>query len=266
MSHNKLLLEVEKLEHEHLEKLFYGDALVIRVKDFYPKSICEQAAQRVQEFISESPDRAKNIYESNMSSFWSVADCGVKRQRYFSTARNAMDMMRRHLTPFPSPADLVRITLDEAWDQGSVLLKYNGSSMMFGISRLWREQMEALPHQDILKRELAGDEVYQNQLGQLGVNVYLTSAEVGGELAVWNKYIDEEQYPEYVKKGIEGSYGYSEDEFGAPDVLISPEVGDLILINSLFIHAVRKIKKGERLTVSGFAGYWGDSKPLACWS
>jgi hypothetical protein len=66
--------------------------------------------------------------------------------------------------------------------------------------------------------------------------------------------------------GIDGTYGYRRELLAEPAVTVRPAVGDLVLLRTTRIHAVRPTWSGERLTLSGFVGYVGETSPLRLWS
>lgn len=122
---------------------------------------------------------------------------------------------------------------------------------------------EALPHQDLLRRETPDSDEVKFQASQLGVNIYLSSAQSGGELEIWNYSFSDE---DCLKYGVEGSYGFDRSLLPANSLVLKPEEGDLVILNTTKVHAINKVLRGERMTISGFIGFWGNDKPLKCWS
>lgn len=254
------------LSLESLSKLIHGEILGIQVPGYYAESKCKRLAHLLTEQLGPEGRSSGGIYESDVDSFWNTLEKPELRIKYLSgsipTMRRARQLMVDHLYP----SDLFRLELDELWPAGATLMRIDGSPMLFGITRRWKEGSEGLPHQDILWREYDNQSATLKQRSQLGINIYLTCPEEGGELETWDYSIPDEQYQSYLKKGIKHSYGFDRKDLPEQSFFIKPQIGDLILINTTKIHAIRKTKKGERITVSGFVGYFGDDQSLRLWS
>ncbi|MEH0971259.1 hypothetical protein V6U77_09025 [Micromonospora sp. CPCC 205546] len=246
-----------------MTKLFDGEVIAVRVPQFYDPLYCKSLADALYRAIEEAAKGS--IYESDIDSFWNVMDDAERRESYFAMALPLQEKLRALSAPHPSPIDLLRLALDEAWPGGASLMTMSGRKMPFGITRLWRTDSEALPHQDILWREVKEADDIPPLVSQLGVNVYLDTADEGGQLETWDRVISDEEY-EQLRDKYPGSYGYPRSMLPEDSLLIAPEVGDLVLVNTLRAHAVRKIEQGRRITLSGFVGSAGTDQPLRCWS
>ncbi|WP_424188071.1 hypothetical protein ACOBQX_09040 [Actinokineospora sp. G85] len=264
MSIDSKLATVGVLDAQVLAALFAGTYIAVRVPNFYDPQYCKNVVEPLYEKI-DNDAATGGIYESDIDSFWNVMNDEARRERYLDAALPVQQRMRAMSAPYPSPVDQLRLALDEAWPGGATLMTMGGRKMPFGITRLWRTGKEALPHQDLLWREVAPEAMSVPLVGQLGVNIYLDTADEGGELETWDRYITDEDY-EPLRETYPGSYGYSRDMLPEESLLISPEVGDLVMVNTTRAHAVRKITKGRRMTVSGFVGNAGVDQPLRCWS
>ncbi|MEU2180428.1 2OG-Fe(II)-dependent halogenase WelO5 family protein [Streptomyces thermolilacinus] len=262
MSLNRKLVTVDTLDEKVLSDLFSLECVAVRVPEFYDATYCKALADLLYQEIDDTA--GAGIYESNIDSFWNVTQDPGRRERYLASTLPLMNRMRRLSAPHPSPVDHLRVVLDESWPGGSTLMTLDGRKMPLGITRVWRTDSEGLPHQDVLRREF-DDPMAHSLLGQLGVNIYLDTADEGGELEVWDRVISDEEYMGMADK-YPGSYGYPRDILPEESVLISPQPGDLILINAACAHAIRKITAGRRITVSGFVGNYGTDHPLRCWS
>lgn len=257
------LATVDLLDEQVLADLFDRKYIAVRVPRFYSPAYAKSLSELLYKEIDDAV--AAGIYESNVDSYWSVAKDSGRRERYLNAALPLQRKLRRLSAPHPSPVDLLRVALDESWPGGAGLMRIGGRKTPFGATRLWRTNSEALPHQDVLHREQTDDTRDINLVGQLGVNIYLDVAEEGGGLEAWDHIVSDEEYYA-LGRDYEGSYGYSREQLPEQSLVIAPQVGDLILINTAFVHAVRKITHGRRITVSGFVGSRGMSEPLRCWS
>lgn len=260
--HSKLAT-VDVLDEQVLMDLFNLKYIAVRVPRFYNPVYAKSLSELLYKEIDDAV--AAGIYESNVDSYWSVAKDKQRRERYLNAALPLQRRMRRFSAPHPSPIDLLRVTLDEIWPGGAGLMHLGGRKTPFGATRLWRTNSEALPHQDVLRREQTDDTKDIKLLGQIGVNIYLDVAEEGGGLEAWDHVITDEEYHGLGDR-YEGSYGYKREMLPEQSVVIPPQVGDLVLINTAYVHAVRKITAGHRITVSGFVGNCGLDQPLRCWS
>lgn len=260
--HSKLAT-VDVLDEQVLADLFSMKHIAVRVPHFYDPAYAKTLSDLLYKEIDSAV--AAGIYESNVDSYWSVARDHQRRERYLNAALPLQRRLRRISAPHPSPVDLLRVTLDEAWQGGAGLLRMGGRRTPFGATRLWRTNSEALPHQDVLRREQGEDMKGIDLLGQIGVNIYLDVAEEGGGLEAWDHVVSDEEYAGLGGR-YEGSYGYDRERLPGRSLLIHPQVGDLVMINTAYVHAVRKITAGRRITVSGFVGSRGSEQPLLCWS
>ncbi|MFJ3190531.1 2OG-Fe(II) oxygenase [Streptomyces halstedii] len=262
MLSNSKLITVDSLTEQSLHDLFALRCVAVRVPEFYDPTYSKALSDLLYQEIDASV--SGGIYESDIDSFWNVTSDPSRRERYFGGALPLQQRLRRLSAPHPSPIDLLRATLDERWPGGSTLMSMEGRKMPFGITRAWRTGSEGLPHQDVLHRE-SSDPEFKAMAGQLGVNIYFDTADEGGELEVWDHRVTDEQYADIAEQ-YPGSYGYPRETLPESAVLIKPEPGDLVLVNTSCVHAIRKITKGRRLTVSGFVGNFGADLPLRCWS
>jgi len=172
-------------------------------------------------------------------------------------------MMRDMCSPWSFPGDIIRLALDEVWPAGATILRIDGKPMFFGITRLWDPGTAAAPHQDLIRREIpkkAGELAFSQQIA---LNTYISAPEEGGELALWDISFNDD-HPAVAE--VEGSYGFGEGDLPVADEVIQPKRGDIILINSAKVHAVRETISGVRLTTSGFMGIEGIEVPLRLWS
>jgi predicted 2-oxoglutarate/Fe(II)-dependent dioxygenase YbiX len=134
--------------------------------------------------------------------------------------------------------------------------------MFVGTSRLFEDGHSLPPHQDVLARE-TDDEVATRLLAQLTVNVYLRTPRGGGELEIWDLIPDDEQVAELYC----GDYDFLDTARLPPSTaLIRPGVGELVLMLSNRIHAVRPSSGGPRVSMSCFVGSTGEAERLVLWN
>lgn len=263
LHHDQTLAVESSLTFNSLCGLLMGSILAVRIPKFYETDRCKYLSDILSNSVKNQSTSSGKIYISDVDSFWNTLDKPELKESYFNTAIPTMRRLRKLSCPYASPMDLLRLELDEIWPSGASIMHLGTKTMLFGITRIWQVGFEALPHQDVFWREIPNSNEAKDQISQLGVNVYLSSADLGGELEIWNYSFSDEDCERH---GIKGSYGFSRSLLPNNSLVIKPQAGDLIIFNTTKVHAIRKILQGERITISGFIGYWGMDKPLKCWS
>ena len=256
-----MYLETERLRTEHMQSLLNGDLLAIRLSQFIDASTSQKLGVQI---INKGFDRyvnAPSIGRIGMA-FYEAENQPERMASYFEGVFDNIDELRRRCTPYLSPIDMLRCTLDEVWPAGATLETLYGKKMYVGLSRVVQPDVHFLAHHDILAKDAPGNYQAISLQGQLAANVYLKIPEQGGELQIWKTELSPAEFDQM--RG--DSYGIHPDLLGAPEVQICPGPGDLIIFNSRKMHAVTPGKGDLRLSLSCFVGYRGPAMPLTFWS
>jgi len=252
------------LNQETLDELINGKTLAIRIPGFYDKDLCEKPAKKIiahDRFGYYSNPGAGNVGKLGMA-YYEVQTDPDASVKYYSESIPHIRQSRELFAPHLSPIDKLRLELQENWTHGANLENLEGKTMNVGLSRVFKENAQALPHQDVLAWDAPNHIRAYEHKTQLAANIYLQTAE-GGELEIWNCKLSKR---EYENLRTPGSYEVDRRFLGSPDLIIKPEVGDLIIFESTCVHAVAPVKSGVRVTTSCFIGYRGDDQPLSYWS
>jgi Rps23 Pro-64 3,4-dihydroxylase Tpa1-like proline 4-hydroxylase len=158
--------------------------------------------------------------------------------------------------------DVLRCNIDETWDSGCSLQTLYGKKMFVGLSRCMKPGIPLRAHHDMFERHAPNTPEADSLINQFGVNIYVNVPEKGGELAMWDKEISDDEFLERRKK----DYAIPLEELDQPNYSVRPENGDLILFNARKLHAVLTGEGNDRLTISGFIGFRGKQEPLTLWS
>ncbi|MFJ7074429.1 2OG-Fe(II) oxygenase [Streptomyces sp. NPDC098781] len=259
-----MLVRQDALSSEALGKLVDGEALAVQVPAYHSPELCEEIAGRVLARLGSGYQR---IYESNVRAFTETNGDVDARREYLAESASLMSDVRESCHPLASPIDKLRCELDELWPGGARLLRHEARALVFGMVRVWRNGAEARPHLDVL-RESAPDVLEaQKFTDQIGVNIYLRVPEGAGDgegaLELWDLGLADS---ELIGDGLWGTYGYRREALPSPEVVVRPQVGDLVMLRTTRMHAVRPTCSGERVTFSGFIGHSSGSDPLLLWS
>jgi CRP-like cAMP-binding protein len=247
-----------------LRDIIDGKVLAVRVPGWYTSRQCQQLTRRLLRHpgfsrYSIAPD--VGVQRVGYSYFETRGDT-ERLEHYFDQAVPTIDEVRRVCAPLLTPIDRLRLELDERWPGGAGLAMLSGRKMFAGISRLFEDGHALPPHQDVLARETE-DEVATRLLAQLTVNIYLRTPRAGGELEIWDLIPNEEQVAELYA----GDYDFLDTAKLPPSAaLIRPGVGELVLMLSNRIHAVRPSSGGPRVSMSCFVGNTGEDERLVLWN
>jgi hypothetical protein len=260
---DRIVIRDGRFMPEDLIMLYRKEALAIRVKNYFDEKACNEIVRR----LGASPlyghyVNAPAIARVAQAFFESQAD-NESRLRYERDAVKWIEQLRELCAPMMTPFDQFRLQLDEAWRPGARLMTHNAYKMFAGLARHFGEGAEAEPHQDVF----AWDAPTSREAGELttqwAMNVYLTTAEKGGKLDLWDISLSK---PEYEERRIPDSYGVHRETLPEPVASLAPEVGELILFDAMRVHAVTKIEVGNRWTWSSFVGVRGATDELLIWS
>lgn len=252
------------LNQETLDELINGKTLAIRIPGFYAKDLCEKSAQKIihhNHFNYYRNPGAGDVGKLGMA-YCEIQNDAELYNKYYSESLIQIRQSREIFAPHLSPIDKVRLELQEVWSHGANLENIEGKTMNIGLSRVVKENAQLLPHQDVLSWDAPNYIRAYEHKTQLAANIYLQTAE-GGELEIWNRKLSKR---EYENLRTPGSYEVDRRFLGSPDLIIKPEVGDLIVFESTCVHAVAPVTTGVRVTTSCFIGYRGDDQPLSYWS
>ncbi|WP_425259084.1 cyclic nucleotide-binding domain-containing protein [Rubrivivax sp. RP6-9] len=247
-----------------LRDIIDGRVLAVRVPGWYTSRQCQQLCRKLLRHpgfsrYSIAPD--VGVQRVGYSYFETRGDA-ERLEHYFDQAVPTIAEIRRVCAPLLIPIDRLRLELDEHWPGGAGLASLGGRKMFVGTSRLFEDGHSLPPHQDILARETT-DEVATRLLAQMTVNVYLRTPRGGGELEIWDLIPNEAQVAELYT----GDYDFLDSTKLPPSAaLIKPGVGELVLMLSNRVHAVRASSGGPRVSMSCFVGSTGEPERLVLWN
>ncbi|WP_295462493.1 2OG-Fe(II) oxygenase [uncultured Pseudomonas sp.] len=256
-----MLLELDALDTESLNRLADERLLAVRIRRFVPRPLADDLGKQILGNGFATYANAPSIGRIGMA-FYEAENQRAQMDDYFASVAHNLEELRRRCRPYLNPIDLVRCVLDEVWPAGARLQTLWGRKMYVGLSRVVKPGVRFLAHHDIFAKDAPGSAEAESVVTQLACNVYLTMPSQGGELQLWAKELAPDDFD-----ALRGdSYGIEPDLLGPPSLTIRPEPGDLILFNSRRMHAVTPGNDQPRLSLSCFVGYRGAAEPLTYWS
>ncbi|MDP1605037.1 MAG: 2OG-Fe(II) oxygenase [Rhodocyclaceae bacterium] len=261
LSTQDAVLTDKELSKENLEALINREVLVLRIPGFIDSEACRVISNGLRNHGYSDYLNAPSLGRIGMSYFETARKPEII-EHYFNTAIQNIKILRSACYPYPCPIDTFRCVMDEQWPAGCNLQNLYNKKMFVGLSRCMKPGIPLLAHHDMFGRHAPNTPETDSLISQFGVNIYVDVPEAGGELAIWLDEVTDEEFLH--RRGSQ--YGMSIEPLGEPDMTVKPENGDLILFNARKLHAVLAGSGTERLTISAFFGYRGDSSPLSVWS
>ena len=254
----------ERLSKGDLVDLVEGRTLALRIPNYCSPTLAQELSSRlIQHPLFGHYENAADIGRVGMAFFETVGGGSEATERYYRQALPAIEALREAFAPFASPIDRLRAELQEVWTAGASFMNLDGRPMFVGLARVFENGSEALPHQDMLRRDAPSHPAAYGLITQLAANVYLQPSDEGGELEVWRQHLGESEYEQL---RLPGSYGLDRTQLLLPKITLAPQAGELIVFDATRVHAVRASRGGPRVTLSCFIGYRGRCKPLSYWS
>ncbi len=267
--------EVKNLSGEALEALLNREVIALVIRAFCGK----QVTAKLSAWFEKHPSRANYRWSDTrgvlrnsdtdrvgvpLNELYPILfsaeakNCAVRDAlRNFGASAYAHTLSIRELCrPYIMPIDELRLQLDEAWPFGAHIANFGGIRPHVGVARLVSADVErpceAEPHLDWLPPEVKS---FEEQFSGI---VYLDVPDTGGELELWD--IDRSSMINLIRDRD----ALKRCDLPAP-VVIRPQCGDLILINTRYPHAIRGFPSGRRIVQTCFVGVDANA-PLWLWS
>lgn len=256
------IITTDSLRYEDIRRLHSGEILAIRIPNFYSLDMCQEISDKMENSsLYGKYANAPSIGRVGQAFFECLASDDLI-SKYQNNAVNWIKEMRSYCSPYLSPIDKLRLSLDESWPGGAHLGVLDGQKMFVGLARVFGANSGADAHQDILAWDAPNSETANSMRGQLAANIYLKMPHQGGELKIWPKRLSHEEY-QFHK--FENGYGIDPKILNCEAAIIQPQVGELVMFNCTYVHAVSPCSE-NRVTWSCFIGNRKQSDPLMMWS
>lgn len=254
------VLTSPKFQRTHIADLAAGRCTAIRVPDFVDPAVCEQTLKALEGANFECYGEQR-VYPQVMRFGVGVSDHrkdGKVSDSYWDAVRNSQAAWLNLGLPF-DPFQMCRDELGANWPNTVSIGRRSGREMASGVAR--EPNSGFIVHFDDAQREFAGNLLDANLVAQFAFNLYLSVPECGGETVIWRHRWN----PADERFRRPGSYGYDEEVVsGAESFELKPAVGEALLFNPRFFHAVRPSQNARRIAL-GFSLGLSDTGDLLAW-
>jgi hypothetical protein len=176
--------------------------------------------------------------------------------KYLEEARCERDALHRSWDDHYLPIRRVESLLRQIWPSGVRVAHFGNIESYVGVARIETASVtdcsDRNPHVDWLSPVI---KPYDEQLSTI---VYLQMPKSGGELLLWN--VSKYQVLSFLRDD-----GTLDRHLLSDPMILAPSVGDLIIINTRYPHAVLGFNDGLRIVQTCFVGIRGED-PLELWS
>jgi hypothetical protein len=245
---------------QQIADLAAGRCAAVLVSDFMPRAQCAAvlAALKTAEFKTYD---TKRVYPPVMRYGVGVSDYrrdGRIEESYWEAVK--VDRRNWHELGLRfDPFEVCRTTLGMNWPGKISVGQSNGRELSPGVAR--EPDHGFIIHFDDASREFADNLLDISLVAQFAFNLYLSVPEVGGETVVWRHL----WHPDDEAHRLPHSYGYADDVVGdAESFEIKPVVGQALLFNPRYFHAVRPSHEARRIAL-GFSVGLTDTGELVTW-
>ncbi|AZC19613.1 MULTISPECIES: 2OG-Fe(II) oxygenase [Pseudomonas] len=235
----------------------------IHVKGYYPVAIAERAAEAAIEhpklgyYNKKYTSSVGRICTPHIDSEW---DQEAGRKYHAEAVENIQDL-RSLFEPHLTPADKIRLQLQEYWPGGANIQRLYGHACFVGAIRVFKPSSSRFyPHNDTIIEESDAPEL-EGIEEQLVANMYLRTPQQGGDLQLWLRDPSPEEL--VLIRDVEGLLPEKVEQ---PPLVLHPDAGDLIIFSSRMLHAVTPSKDSYRIGMAAFIGCYGSDRPLTYWS
>lgn len=253
----------QELSTETLLQLASRKIGAIHVKGFYPREIAEKAAElaighpKLGHYHKEYTSSVGRICTPHIDAEWDPQAA----KKYHNEAIENVHDLRRMFAPYATPADMIRLLLQEYWPGGANIQRLHGRTCFVGAIRVFKPSSSKFyPHNDTIIEESNAPEI-AGIVEQLVANMYMRTPSRGGDLQLWLRDPSEEETAK-----IRDVEGLLPENVEPPALVLHPDAGDLIIFSSRMLHAVTPSEDGYRIGMAAFIGCYGPDKPLSYWS
>lgn len=268
---NRVVLSRDHLDAADIAAVAEGDALAIVIPDYCSRLACGAIARKLlaaTDLWKRYPvgSGAEHIGTLGSALYNCVGDeLSPDCQEYFDTAPTRNRLLRAAIAPYVLPVDRVRIELDNEWPTGATLLRIAQQPAFFGLCRFVEVGGGIEVHTDRADWDLPCEETAQFE-SQLFINVYLSQAERGGDLELWDIEIPTKDEYDELRSPV-ARFALDRARLPEPAERITVMPGTLVIAAASRPHAVTPCEgAGQRLSVSGFIGYSGRGTTLRVFS
>lgn len=252
------VLQVERLQYEHLVALFEPTGLVAIKGKLFDTSVARKLADQL-DAATFSPYAVEPSFLYWGAPLFEARDPAA-REAYFQNAPVTSERIRRATWPI-SPLDLLCGAIRQAWPPGLRTLHLGGRACAVGIVRSLRQSGAVEAHVDdpIVDADFHPDALTIDST--LSGLIYLDTPSIGGEVRLWSTRLSRAE--ERAARRADSLYALDEMRIGPPAAVMKLEPGDFVLFVASRPHGVAGFRDGRRITVSTFFNHHGDGEALS---
>lgn len=208
----QMVKNVKDLSREDIEELLYGQAHFCSLGCVFDENIISFWKENVLRQEIGYHHNAPLVARIGMAYYESVGNT-ILKDKYYKDANKNNFLIKNITFPYISPIDYIISYLDIIWNKGCKRATFKNHKAFSGLIRVLNENSSIEPHQDIFRRDDYG--LWQSLpiKEQIAFNCFLSVADEGGEMELWDYKPSDEEYKKLQHKDEKLSYGLDRDKF-----------------------------------------------------
>ena len=254
---NSIITTSNEIKNKDLKKIINGQNSSIIIKNFYKKERCKKIIKRISNTDIENDSKKFNHIGPFLMNYT------TRKKEYFQNAKKANIIFNRIFLNIENPVNKIKLIILKSFPNYNIYeIKENKQDYALCTIRRHVKGKSIPLHKDNVSYE--GIEYSVSKINkQFSCILHLQETEKGGNLLIYKK-----QWEKKLEK-------FREIEFGYKDILknniekdtIKSKVGDLVIINSNYLHEVSKIQGNlDRVTLGMFFGIQNKDKKIFTWA
>ena len=251
-----LICDYEASKNIPIKNIINGENPALILKNFYDKKSCNIASSNVKNYSTHSHE------EGVIKKIGIFLSAYLQRpDEYFDLVQSEQKNVNAIFNSLEDPIEKIKSLLSESLRLKVEIANQNNMLYSAGVIRIHEVGDYAPIHRDNANFEARNFTVSKYD-SQISCVLHLKAAKAGGEIKIYKQFWEKRD-----EKFRNPGFGYSNNVLSTKEnVIVKPEVGDLIIINPLYYHEILPVKESNRISLGSFLGFSKNLSSAIMWA